>query len=253
MGRLTAIAAFALLLAVPLWAQRGGGRAGGHGGGMSGHSGFNGGHAGSTHGFGGMHAGPGVGSRGFSHVPSSRSGFSSRAFSSRGSHHRGPVVRNRGFNRCFGCRRGFGFGYAYPWGYGGYYDPYWYWDHSSSYDDGYERDRATANEMNRQSLEEQRMRPEDDQDLYAQSAPLPPREAAREAERTDATPATVLVFRDQRKQEVQNYAIVGQTLWNFVPQRTQKIALADLDLAATSKANDARGVDFRVPAASEGQ
>jgi len=52
---------------------------------------------------------------------------------------------------------------------------------------------------------------------------------------------------------VQNYAIVGQTLWNFAPQHTQKIPLADLDLPATTKANDERGVDFRLPSAREGQ
>ena len=50
-----------------------------------------------------------------------------------------------------------------------------------------------------------------------------------------AAPATVLVFRDQHKQEVQNYAIVGQTLWIFSPQRTQKIPLAEVDLDATRK------------------
>ena len=72
-------------------------------------------------------------------------------------------------------------------------------------------------------------------------------------ERTEAAPATVLVFRDQHKQEVQNYAIVGQTLWNFAPQHTQKIPLSELDLPATTKANDERGVDFRVPGANEGQ
>jgi hypothetical protein len=52
---------------------------------------------------------------------------------------------------------------------------------------------------------------------------------------------------------VQNYAIVGQTLWSFAPQHTQKIPLADLDLPATSKANDERGVDFHVPGTGQGQ
>ncbi len=32
---------------------------------------------------------------------------------------------------------------------------------------------------------------------------------------TEAAPATVLVFRDEHKQEIHNYAIVGETLWNF--------------------------------------
>ena len=108
-----------------------------------------------------------------------------------------------------------------------------------------------AQEMNAQSLEEQRMRRQEDQDLYARSDPPP---QTREAQTPEApAPATVLVFRDQHKVEVQNYAIVGQTLWNFTRPRTQKIPLAELDLAATAKANDERGVDFRVPAADEGQ
>jgi hypothetical protein len=66
-------------------------------------------------------------------------------------------------------------------------------------------------------------------------------------------PPTVLVFRDQHQQEVRNYAIVGQTLWNFASQRTQKIPLSDLDLVATTKANDERGLTFRVPASGEAQ
>jgi hypothetical protein len=66
-------------------------------------------------------------------------------------------------------------------------------------------------------------------------------------------PNTVLVFRDQHKQEVSNYAIVGQTLWNFAPQHTEKIPLADLDLVATTKANENIGVTFRVPGSGEAQ
>jgi hypothetical protein len=57
----------------------------------------------------------------------------------------------------------------------------------------------------------------------------------------------VLVFRDQHRQEIQSYAISGTTLWAFAPQRTQRISLADLDIPATTKANDNRGLDFRVP------
>jgi hypothetical protein len=39
---------------------------------------------------------------------------------------------------------------------------------------------------------------------------------------------------------------VGQTVYVF-DKRTQKIALTDLDVAATVKVNDDRGVDFHVP------
>lgn len=147
-------------------------------------------------------------------------------------------------NYCHGyaCRSAYG----YPWLWGAF-DPYW-WD-SGSNDADRERELNLANEMNAQSLDEQQMRQQSDQDLYARSAPSPP----REAQRAEAGPATLLVFRDQRRQEVQNYAIVGQTLWSFTPQRTEKIPLSNLDLRATTKANDERGVDFRLPNATEGQ
>jgi len=62
-----------------------------------------------------------------------------------------------------------------------------------------------------------------------------------------AVDATVLVFRDGHQQEVSNYAIMGQTVYVF-DNHTQKIALTDLDVEATVKLNDDRGVDFHVPA-----
>ena len=57
---------------------------------------------------------------------------------------------------------------------------------------------------------------------------------------------TVLVFRDGHHQEVTNYAVMGQTIYVFDAHR-QKIALGDLDLPATIKVNDDRGVEFQLP------
>jgi hypothetical protein len=62
-----------------------------------------------------------------------------------------------------------------------------------------------------------------------------------------AQPSTVLVFKDGHKSDVLNYAIVGDTLFDFADGRSRKILLADLDLAATRKANDDLGVDFQIP------
>ena len=67
---------------------------------------------------------------------------------------------------------------------------------------------------------------------------------AREAKPNEPS---VLVFRDGHQQEVSNYAIMGQTVYVF-DKRTQKVALADLDVPATIKANDERGLEFAVPA-----
>jgi hypothetical protein len=188
----------------------------------------------------------------------SGSGFGAHAASGRSFR---PPLSSRGFNRGGVRIRSYGYGsncfsygcrgrYGYPWGYAGIYDPYW-WNSGSSYDQDQQYQTGLANEMNAQSLDEQRMREQGDQDLYANSAPPPPREHKEEV--TEASPATVLVFRDEHKQEVQNYAIVGQTLWNFAPEHTQKIPLSDLDIAATTKENDERGVDFHVPGAPAGQ
>lgn len=64
-------------------------------------------------------------------------------------------------------------------------------------------------------------------------------------------PQTLLVFKDGHQLEVANYAIVGSTLYDLTDGRHHKIPLAELDLTATAKQNDDRGIDFQVPAHSE--
>lgn len=82
---------------------------------------------------------------------------------------------------------------------------------------------------------------------YANPAPREP------AAPVAAQPSTVLVFKDGHQSDVLNYAIVGDTLFDFGSSRTRKILLADLDLPATRKVNDDRGVDFQIPANAKGQ
>lgn len=268
MRRLISIAAFALLLAVPVWAQRGGGHGGGghvggggmHGGGLASHGGA--GHIGGGHSFGGVHSG-GMHSGG---MPS-RSGFSrgfnqsfNRGFSRGSSRDRGFRNHHHDFNR-FGFRNGSNWGWGSPWASGwGWYDP-WLWsswdDEDRRFDEDYYRQYEIANQWNQQNLEQQRMMRQEeadgDQDVYAPrpSGQRPAYDSASQPQ--EPVPATVLVFRDQHKEEVSNYAIAGQTLWSYSVQRTKKIPLADLDMAATEKANDDRGVTFRVPVSNQGQ
>jgi len=243
MRRLLTLAAFLLVISlIPVCAQRGArGSAGGSHGGFSGSHGGFAGHSGvgarpMGGGFGGSHAGFGSGSHFGQH-----------------NRLRGSLRGSRGFrNRCFNC---FGYGYPFYDAYYGYYDPNWWWDSYSSYNEDDERERALASQMNAENLQEQRELREQDQDSYARPMArrdVPARDERAQSERRD-DPATVLVFRDQHQREVQNYAIVGQMLWNFTPQRTEKIPLADLDIAATTKANDDRGVDFHLPRTGEGQ
>lgn len=63
-------------------------------------------------------------------------------------------------------------------------------------------------------------------------------------------PQTVLVFKDGHEVEIANYAIVGRTLYDLSQDRRWKIALSELDLPATVKQNDDRGLDFQVPMSS---
>jgi hypothetical protein len=81
------------------------------------------------------------------------------------------------------------------------------------------------------------------QDQAARAAPAPP----PTAEVPEKSPATILVYRDGHRAEIQNYAIQGQTLWVFSDQSTRRVALGDLDLAATKQSNEERGVDFITP------
>ena len=292
MRRPATIATLVLALALaPAWAQHGAGHGGFAGGGHAGfsggghggfaaHGGGFGGHMGGAHAFSGsgshsfggrrsfsgMHSGRGYAGRGLNYRSSHRLSFRGDRFAAnrfdrnrfRGDHFHGNRFhdgrfRSFGLHNCFGLNCGLGWGW--PWWYGGYYDPWldsWWWESHSSYDEDRAREIEAANEMNQQSLEQQRMLREEDQDAYARQDPEAPQARGPEVSAAP-TPATVLVFRDQHKQEVQNYAIVGQTLWAFGVSRTQKISLADLDLAATSTANEDRGVDFRVPGTGEGQ
>ncbi len=73
------------------------------------------------------------------------------------------------------------------------------------------------------------------QDVSAEPAPESPQ------------PVTTIVFKDGHQIEVSNYAIVSHTLYDLTPGHPRRIALADLDLPATQKQNDDRGVVFQLP------
>jgi hypothetical protein len=74
-----------------------------------------------------------------------------------------------------------------------------------------------------------------------------PHPAAPPAAVQEKPAATILVYRDGHQGEVQNYAILRQTLWVFAGETTRRVSLADLDLQATKRLNDERGVDFFSP------
>jgi hypothetical protein len=83
------------------------------------------------------------------------------------------------------------------------------------------------------------------------AAPPPASAASVEAAPVIDQPPTALIFKDGRHLEVENYAIVGTMLYDLTPGHRSKIPISDLDLAATVKQNDERGIDFQLPAKPE--
>ena len=84
--------------------------------------------------------------------------------------------------------------------------------------------------------------------IYAQPQPAPAQQSAPVPSTPQPEqPSTMLIYRDGHNAEVRNYAIVGQTLWIFSEERALKIPLAQLDIEATRKANEERGIEFLSP------
>jgi hypothetical protein len=184
---------------------------------------------------------------------------------------RGPMMGARGFpgvqrggvNFVMGGfgRPGFGhsgFGFHHgrffrAWPYAGYYGyPYYGWDYG---DDSYSSDsyqNYPVNDYSGAYAQNDRQQAAIDR-LEGEVDRLRQEREARQAQSSSTSasktvvPPTELVFRDKHTEEVQNYAIVGQTFWILNAEKARKIPIAQLDIPATQKANEDRGVDFQLP------
>jgi len=213
-----------------MWAQHRGGGGGGHfsgGGGahIASHGSFSG-HSSAGHISGAIHGGFGQGS---------------------GVHFRTGYPHHH--HQSFYGRRGF-----YPYyPYASYY-PYDYYGYDPSFYDNENEDQDSY--ASTPALSYPAPYPEDSglrNDVQALNGKIDRLQAdveARNRPKPEPEPATALVFRDKHVEEVRNYAIAGGTLWVVTEQAAKKIPLAQLDLPATVKMNDDRGVDFQVPGPS---
>jgi hypothetical protein len=218
------------LLTAPAWAQRGGG-SGGHGGG--------GGHA------SGFHGSPGFGGG---------RGWNGAGFGWRGNGWRGfPYAYGRWAYRGYpwwGWNSGYGYGYPGWYGYGWYdtfdgddssdyssgaYDGYGY---PPPYNTGYGYPPPGGSSASYASQGEV-------QRIQNEVAQLRAQYAQRYSEPAHA--ATVLVYRDGHTETVENYAVADSTLWILNQSRARKVPLSELDLPATRRDNEQRGVDFELP------
>ena len=137
----------------------------------------------------------------------------------------------------------FGFPGAYAY-YPAYYPMVDY--SSSQYSAQSDQQNAMSRQIDELSDEVQRLREEDAGRTYASAQPVPAA-APKTDSRQEPNKPTVLVFKDKHIQEIQNYAIVGEILWVFTEQRAKKVPLSELDLPATAKLNEERGVEFHLP------
>ncbi len=249
MRRWVLSAALCALLTLPVWGQRGGGGHGGMGGG--GARGFSGG---GYHGGGYAGSSSYRGTAGYSRAPGYAGAYHGGYW---GSGYRGYGYGWRGYPyRGYGWGYpGWGFGYAgwgwgYPWwGWSrAYYDTSYYNYYPSdaysvqpyAYPPGgdYSQDNQTQDQIDRLTGEVNQLRSQQQSQNSGQS-----KAAEIHAE-------TVLVYRDGHTENVQNYAIVGKTIWIFSESRARKVAVSELDLPATKRDNEDRGVDFVLPGSS---
>ncbi len=79
------------------------------------------------------------------------------------------------------------------------------------------------------------------------SAPPAAVEPAPQPARENNSPKTVFIFKDGHQIETRNFAIVGQTLYDFSDSGLKKVQLSEMDKDATVKANDDRGIQVKLP------
>lgn len=158
---------------------------------------------------------------------------------------------NRGTSRA-------GYGYAgrgdyrnvpYPYFYSPFYYPFL--DYGSapygggpgdmSYDPSADTGLVTQNLLGEQV---QRLTAELDQMRYAQYAQQqgPPMQGAAVAQPVEAPPpAVTIVLRNGQKLQVQNYAVMDNTFWDFSKQPALKIPISNIDISASNQATAANG------------
>jgi hypothetical protein len=183
----------------------------------------------------------------------------------RGGHFGRPTWSGAGFGGRFGGRFGNGFHHhhrffprTWAFGYWGYPAYAYAWPPDYSFDIGDysapDRGGYGSASYNQQAAIEQRLdRIEDRLDRLIDRLQSPPQPAAApQATRpasADASSTATLVFRDGHTEQVDNYAVVGRTLWLFSEQRARKVPLAEINIEATEQTNQQRGIDLHLPKA----
>jgi len=159
-----------------------------------------------------------------------------------------PFVHDRFFFRNRWPYYGY-YGYYYPYYPYGYFD-YDYSDYSANDYPRTQDNSALYAEIQRlrddiADLREAQARAAEQSDARPPQAPRP--QAKAETTPAPAYPPVSFVFRDGRQLEARNYAIVGYNFWIMDDGMTKRYPLSQLDLQATARINEERGVPFQLP------
>jgi len=100
-----------------------------------------------------------------------------------------------------------------------------------------------ANEVDKLTQQVQQLT-EERQAKAAQPPAFQPESSIPPVETAPPEPSTILVLRDGKKVETDNYAIMGATFWNFSAHPVQRIPIAQIDISASRQANEVRGIEF---------
>jgi hypothetical protein len=150
------------------------------------------------------------------------------------------------------------YGYGYP-GWGGYPYPYvidpGFYDWGDSSDSDYGSggvNQSYADLAPYPGYGDAPEPPQEPVNTWQQSSPTRPLYAGSTATSSapPLQPLTVIFKNGRATETMQNYMVNSRALTDLDQQHYEQIPLDEIDVAATERANRARGLDFQVPAGS---
>jgi hypothetical protein len=80
--------------------------------------------------------------------------------------------------------------------------------------------------------------------LKSEQQPAPPTYTPQAAQEAPPVAPITVVLRDGSRLQVASYAVMNHVFWDFSHQPARRIAVADIDVAASTKATEAAGAEF---------
>ena len=184
---------------------------------------------------------------GYGQYPATSNSVGTARLSPYGPYRQGSSYGRRGRYRSYGFVGVpfFGYGYGgYP--YGDDFGPYGY--SPDQYSDGGQPMPPLDNGPNDvgvgQQLQQLNNEVNDLRNNLNQANQNPPVPYADPQPTAQPTPPITVVLSNGQSLQVQNYAVMGDTFWDFSSQPVRKIPVSAIDVSASTKATEASGAEF---------